>query len=92
MNVYSSSRASTVARLLSNEGKTFALERQHTGIFDNLVLAARRGFPRAQLVAAQDVLKGAQARGETLSHRSAELLASIEHSLRVPALQRAKLH
>lgn len=86
MNVIANARSSQVARLLSNEGRVFALEQKSSDTFNNLVRAAQSGFPvslcRAGKVAIDEALK----RGEKLSPRTAELHSMLKKATKTPAL------
>lgn len=82
-------RTSGISRLLSQQGKVFALEAQSTVIFNAVLQAATTGFPRTLVTTATQTLESAVHRGETLSPRSAELLSMLKKtmkSIRTPRL------
>mgnify|MGYP005750439925 CR=1 FL=1 len=80
-NEIRTARASNVARLLSQQGRVFALE-SHSNVFPVVLAAAQSGFPRSVVLTAKETLEDAVKRGETLSPRSAELLSMLNKTVK----------
>ena len=86
------SRRSQTARLLSNEGVTWSLERTQSHVYRGLMLAADIDSPRHVVNAGKQVLDNAVARGETLSPETAKLHRKLNAAVarrKVPVLLRA---
>lgn len=80
------STRSSVARILVRQGSVFAMEERSS--FDEIVRAAKCGFPRTLVETASATIKDAIERGETLSRRTIELKGMLDKVSRTAVLLR----
>ena len=72
---------SAVPRLLSKEGRVFAIERSVPGLFDRLSAAANAGFPVVFVDAGKKAIDEAVQRGDTLSSLTKQLQRALNASV-----------